>query len=230
MSLSKTLNEVLKSPYVSNTDKAHENFTRDLLIENGFHEISGSYIKFDYNEFWENIDKINWEKASNIPNNTIICQPFGSQKNPDKLIKYCGRLFAWEDKSNKDGKPLYNGGLPKRNCLYVFTSKKHNKTTIFRGEDIISNEKRERLLAHFEAHRKLDEKFNNNEKKNEDDFNRGFLFYTRAMYKQECTHLPKGISNDYFLHPQREEIEKKIINWITEMEITEQSEQFHITQ
>ena len=228
MSLLKTINEVLNSPYISNKNNAHENYTRDLLIKNGFHELSGECIKFDYNEFWENMDKINWEKASNIPNNTIICQPFGSQKTPDKLIKYCGRLFAWEDKSNKNTKPTYNGGLAKLNCLYVFTNKKHNKTTIFRGKDIISKETRDRLLAHFEAHRKLDEEFNKNEKKQEDEYNRGFLFYTRAMYKQECSHLP--ISNDYFLHPQREDIEKKIINWITEIELTEQLEQFHITQ
>ena len=230
MSLSKTINEVLKSPYVSNENDAHENYTRDLLIKNGFNEMSGTCIRFNYNEFWENIDKINWEKASNIPNNTIICQPFGSQKNPDKLIKYCGRLFAWEDKSSKDGKPLYNGGLPKLDCLYVFTSKKHNETTIFRGKDIISKEKRDRLLAHHEALRKLDEKFNEYEKNQEDKFNRGFIFYTRAMYDQRSSHLPKGISNDYFLHPQREDIKKKIINWITEMELTEQLEQFHITQ
>ena len=230
MSLSKTLNEALKSPYVPNENNAHENYTRDLLIKNGFHEIPGSHIKFDYNEFWENIDKINWDKASNIPNNTIIIQPFGSQKNPDKLIKYCGKLFAWEDKSSKEGKPVYNGGLPKLDCLYVFTSKKHNKTTIFRGKDIITKEKRDRLLSHHEAHRKLDEEFNKNEKNQEDEFNRGFIFYTRAMYDQRSSHLPKGISNDYFLHPQREEIEKKIIKWITEIELTEQSEQFHITQ
>ena len=115
-------------------------------------------------------------------------------------------------------------------CLYVFTSKKHNETTIFRGKDIISKEKRDRLLAHHEAHRKIDEEFNKNEKNQEDEHNRGFIFYTRAMYDQRSSHLPKGISNDYFLHPQREEIEKKIINWITEIEVTEQSEQFHITQ
>ena len=69
-----------------------------------------------------------------------------------------------------------------------------------------------------------------NEKNQEDEYNRGFIFYTRAMYDQRSSHLPKGISNDYFLHPQREDIKKKIINWITEMELTEQLEQFHITQ
>ena len=228
MSLSKALIKVKTLTYVSNKNKAHENLTRNLLLEHGFNEISTSYIKFSNIEFWENIDKINWEKASNIPNNTIICQPFGSQKNPDKLIKYCGRLFAWEDKSNEKTKPVYNGGLPRADCLYVFTCEKHNITTFFRGDHIISEQKRQRLLAHFEAHKKLDEEFNENERNNEDEFNRGFLFYTRAMYKQECKHLP--ISNDYFLHPQREEIEKKVINWITEIELTEQLEQSHITQ
>ena len=230
MSLSKALIKVKTLTYVSNENNAHENLTRNLLLEHGFNEMPADYIQFTSEEFWANIKTINWEKASNIPNNTIIIQPFGKQKNPDKLLKYYGRLIAWEDKSSEGTKPVYNGGLPKLDCFYTFSSKKHNKTTIFRGKDIISKEKRDRLLAHHEAHRKLDEEFNENERNNEDEFNRGFIFYTRAMYDQRSSHLPKGISNDYFLHPQREEIEKKVINWITEIELTEQLEQFHITQ
>jgi len=209
--LAQILLALLNESYVSNKDHAHENFTKDKLKEYGFTEASSSNINFSYNEFWENNNTNNWEKASNIPNNTFISQPFGSQKTPDKLIKYNGRLIAWEDKSAEGAKPVYNGGLPKQNCLYVFTSKKHNATTIFRGKDIISKEKRDCLLAHYEAHKKLDEQFNNQQKNQEDKFKRGFIFYTRAMYTQCCSHL--DCSNDYFLHPQREEIEKNVINW-----------------
>lgn len=205
------LSAVLKKPYVSNKDHAHENFTKDKLKEFGFTEIPPSYINFSDNEFWENISTINWEKASNIPNNTIICQPFGSQKTPDKILKYYGRLIAWEDKSSEGTKPVYNGGLPKLDCLYILTSKKHNETTFFRGKDIISKEKRDRLLAHYELLKNYTKEFNENEKNQEDKFKRGFIFYPRAMYTQCCSHL--DCSNDYFLHPQRLEIEKNVLNW-----------------
>lgn len=205
--------KILNATYVNNTGGSHELFTKNILLNEGFTEVSNKLIQFNSEEFWENHYLQNWEKANNIPNKTVIIQPFGSQKTPDKIIKYKNILIPWEDKSSKDTKPTYNGGLPKLECFYIFTSEKHDKTTIFRGKDIISKETRERFIAHHEAHRKLDEEFNKTEKIQEDEYNRGFIFYTRAMYDQRSSHLPTGINNDYFIHPQRENIEKNIIGW-----------------
>jgi len=217
---SSALKKILNSPYINNKGGSHELFTKNILIGEGFKEVSNNDIKFNSVEFWKNHSLQNWEKASNIPNNSVISQPFGSQKTPDKIIKYKNILLPWEDKSSKDTKPTYNGGLPKLECLYVFTSEKHNKTTIFQGKDIITKEKRERLLNLFEKHKKIDEEFNMNEQKTENDpFERGFIFYTRAMYDQRCRHLT--CSNDYFLHPQRENIEKKIIDWALKVDSTD---------
>ena len=67
----------------------------------------------------------------------------------------------------------------------------------------------------------MDEEFNKSEKNQVDEYNRGFIFYTRAMYEQRCSHLPTGINNDYFIHPQRENIEKNIIDWAQKVDTTD---------
>lgn len=226
MSLSQALKDVLEAPYVDNTNNNHENFTKTVLLKNGFSEVSKDNITFKDTEFWENINTLDWDKASHIPNNSLICQPFGSQKTPDKIIKYKNKLFAWEDKSSKGASPTYNGGLPKQDCLYVFTSQKHDKTTIFRGKDIITKERQQLLLDHHKTLAKLTDEFNKQLNALDDPCKRGFTYYVRAMYNQVCSHLE--CSNDYFLHPQRDEIEKRIVNWIEEFEITADLEKVHI--
>ena len=41
------------------------------------------------------------------------------------------------------------------------------------------------------------------------------------MYDQRSSHLPAGINNDYFIHPQRENIEKNIIDWAQKVDSTD---------
>ena len=138
--LASSFRKVLNATYVNNTGGSHELFTKNILLSGGFTEVSNKQIQFNSEEFWKNHYLKNWDKASNIPNKTVIIQPFGSQKTPDKIIKYKNILIPWEDKSSKDIKPTYNGGLPKLECFYIFTSEKHDKTTINNMFDITSNE------------------------------------------------------------------------------------------
>jgi hypothetical protein len=47
-----------------------------------------------------------------------------------------------ELKSSKEPKPVYNSGLPKRGVVYIFCSKKYQQTTVFFGQDVVTERKR----------------------------------------------------------------------------------------
>jgi hypothetical protein len=210
--LSNTLTKLLLLPYSNNYMGAHEKLIEELLISSGFNKTEHVLSKKD---FWEHHLEPNWK--DDIENNSFISQPFGTQSTPDFIIKYKDILIPFEAKSSKSTNPTYNGGLPKQECIYVFTCKKHNSQTLFFGKDIISKEKNDRLIAHHERHRLLDEEFNAIEFDNDIQHKRGFIYYTRAMYDQRSSHL--DISNDYFTHPQRETCEKNVIDWVKQLEL-----------
>ena len=119
------LREVLTLPYVSNAKiignkkrvelvRGHEIVINKLLVK---HQLA-----FEY-------------------------QPNGSQKSPDFRINISNisekKFLDIELKSTKGAYPMYNGGLPQKDVVYIFCSKKYNKTTIFFGRDIITERKRE---------------------------------------------------------------------------------------
>jgi hypothetical protein len=210
--LSNTLTKLLVLPYSYNYLGAHEKLIEDLLTSSGFNKTEHVLSK---KEFWKHHLEPNWKDA--IENNSFIIQPFGSQSTPDFIIKYKDILIPLEAKSSQTAKPTYNGGLPKQECIYAFTCKKHDSHTLFFGKDIISKEKNDRLIAHHKRHRLLDEEFEAQEITNDTQYKRGFKYYTRAMYIQTSSHL--DISNDYFTHPQRETCENNVLHWVKQLEL-----------
>lgn len=133
-------------------------------------------------------------------------QPNGSQSSPDfRLILDSGKTVDIECKSSRQTYPTYNGGLPKEGVVYIFSSGKYNKTTIFFADDIITTKKRkqfENLVQELNSILKihqLDEEWQ--------DDPRGFDFYIRNMYVQ----TGKG-KKDYFKHSDRQQCEYNVIN------------------
>lgn len=228
--LNNALKELLSLPHYKNYAACsgavhnvakHEDAIADLLIKHGFKEINRCKTNFwtdapksqkiPQKDFWNNHLKPNW--VPDLPNNVFIQQPFGTHACPDFIIKWNNILFPLEAKSvdGKNDSPLYNGGLPKPTCVYAFCCSKYNKTTIYRGCDIMDEEKRKRFLEHHKKIKALCDEFTENEMK-DDPLNRGFIYYDRAMYQQKKT--LSGISKDYFKHPDREKCEIAVFDWI----------------
>lgn len=137
-------------------------------------------------------------------------QPNGPQRSPDFRVKMTKKKFLdIELKSSKEYSPLFNGGLPKKNTVYIFCSKKYDETTIFFGRDIISDRKRRRYdLLIAELREVL---IKHQAKPGWVDKNRGFDFYIRNMFIQRGG----GARKDYFRHPDRELVETNVFRHLS---------------
>ena len=75
-----------------------------------------------------------------------VAQPNGIQASPDfRVTLKNGNTVDIECKSSKQTYPTYNGGLPKKGVVYIFSSKRYNETTVFFADDIVTNKKRTQL-------------------------------------------------------------------------------------
>ena len=97
-----------------------------------------------------------------MPTGSFIEQPFGTHSSPDFFIKAPdGKIVPLEAKSSETAlHPTYNSGGVKRGYYYVFCSKKTNTTTIYRGDDIISQEQERMIAEYIEECRARDAVFN----------------------------------------------------------------------
>ena len=111
-----------------------------------------------------------------------VAQPNGIQASPDfRVTLDDGKTIDIECKSSKQTYPTYNGGLPKKGVVYIFSSKRYNETTVFFADDIVTDKKRTQLSN-------LVEELNTVLKSHQQDPDwqdeRGFDFYIRNMYVQ----------------------------------------------
>ncbi len=134
-------------------------------------------------------------------------QPNGTQNFPDYEIPTRWGIINLECKSNQNAKPMYNSGRPHRGGLYVFTSKKYNETTLFWGDDILTEQKHDlydRMLLECKdvvlRYQSLPEW---------QDDPRGFDFYLREMYIQSGS----AEKTDYFTHKDRHTCEQNVFNF-----------------
>jgi hypothetical protein len=114
--------EVLTLPFVSNAKEFNKN--ESIIIVRG-HEmlIKEKLIKHEL---------------------AFKHQPNGSQKSPDFRINLDKKKFLdVEIKSSKKTYPIYDSGLPQKNTVYIFCSEEYDATTIYFGQDIITDRKRE---------------------------------------------------------------------------------------
>jgi hypothetical protein len=134
-------------------------------------------------------------------------QPNGPQNSPDFRVHYNGKPRDIECKSRKQASPVYNGGLPKAGVIYIFCSKKYDKTTVFFADDIVSPVKRSLYTKFLEDQNLLLQKFRSLDEWQNDE--RGFDFYCRSMYIQ------KGGKDrvDYFTHAKRGYCEDRVIHY-----------------
>lgn len=202
----KFLVEALKMSYFEG-GSCHENAIKILLENNKFICVKKPS---DCNK--NNI--INWienPKDCTLNIGTFVIQPCGSNESPDIIISLSENIILpIECKSSKKPFPMYNSGGVKNDYLYIFCSKKYNKTTIYWGRDIISPQQQEQLLEIREKDRELHDNYNIIIKK-ADSNDRGWCSYPRHMLIQN------GSGNDYFIHPDRKKCENNVLYYFDPM-------------
>lgn len=156
----------------------HEESIRNLLIQYGFKEFHKGNIKG-----YQNV-------RTALPVGCFVCQPAGSNGNPDFLIRFDdGSYQDLEAKSTKGDKPMYNGVPPKGGCIYILTSEKFNKTAIFHADDVMAA--REQWEEYVGELRKVDAKFNS--------LQSHWTGYSRQMYSDRSTkHFDPLVRGDLF--------------------------------
>lgn len=108
-------------------------------------------------------------------------QPNGSQKFPDFILP--DYSISLECKSSIGTKPMWNCSYPKLDSIYVFSSKKLNKTLVFFGKELVTQEIIEIYEEYSKKHKILAEEINNKLLRIQDN-NYGMKVYPRNMFTQ----------------------------------------------
>ena len=135
-----------------------------------------------------------------------VAQPNGIQNSPDfRVTLPTGKTVDLECKSSKQTFPTYNGGLPKKGVVYIFSSAKYDETTVFFADDVVSDKKRELYANLTEELNSVLKLYQSEDGWQEDS--RGFDFYIRNMYTQSGAG-----KKDYFKHSERQTCESNVLN------------------
>lgn len=222
MSLKNFFENIRTMPYYKNYAAAsgavhninkHESAVEDQLVANGFVNAHlpkrrGSSSPISAGD--RDRAMIDSGLLLGIPNNSYVSQPCGTNNSPDFIVNSNNKLYFIECKSAEGYKPVYNSGLPKRGYIYIFCSKKANETTVYMGEDIVSDAQRALLQEYEEKQASLTRELNEGLRKL-DSLQRGVDFYLRPMYNQSGG---KERTN-YFTHQNRNSSEEKVLNYVS---------------
>ena len=145
-----------------------------------------------------------------LPDNTYMSQPCGTHDSPDFIIKVDGRAYFIECKSSKQPQPTFNSGLPKKGYIYIFSSAKTNSTTLFRGEDIVTDMQRKMIE---ESQSEIRQAINalNTKLKRYDHNKRGVELYHRPMWNQ----CGGADLTNYFEHFNRKSCERGVLKYVS---------------
>ena len=133
-----------------------------------------------------------------------VAQPNGIQASPDfRVTLDNGKTVDIECKSSQQTYPTYNGGLPKKGVIYIFSSKRYDETTIFFAEDVVFDDTRQWLEETIDA---VQETLNQRRKVKPED-SRGLDYYVRNMFVQSGAG-----KKDYFKHNDRQFCEQNVLN------------------
>jgi hypothetical protein len=197
--------DFLKMPYFQNYAASsgrvhnvakHEDAVEDILIK---HQLQKEEISVPIKI------RDGWLQgcANPLPDNCYISQPCGTHNSPDFIVKKGGKLYFLECKSVKGGTPMYNSGVPKDNYIYILTSKRHNRTTLYRGRDVLPDYQARLIYEHISHARDRDAELNAKLQSN----GHGISYYTRPMIQ----HKGSKVVKDYFVNTRRAELERNAL-------------------
>lgn len=107
-------------------------------------------------------------------------QPNGKQAFPDFFIEDFN--LDLECKSSASAKPMWNCTYPKKDALYIFSSKKLSKTLVIRGSEIVSDEISEIYEEYASKHKLLQVEINSKLDKVSNKYN--MKVFARNMFVQ----------------------------------------------
>lgn len=158
-----------------------------------------------------------WDHDNPIANNTrfrshYIFHPAGRQDYPDFMVFAEARIFGIEAKysAERQGKPVWNSGLPRPNGIYIFGAYGRKDITFFRGESVVSVAEARKLHEFFTKLKEHENKFNANEMQEQPY---GFSVYNRKAFDQKKQHNPEAILN-YFDSDKRSSLEDEVISYV----------------
>lgn len=133
-SVSESLSEVFGVPVISS-----EEFARNYPE---YKAITSAAVRLEGREFdFQTYKNLPLESGVRRKDGFIVRQPNGTQEYCDILFIYGHRGLAFEIKSNKGDKILWNSGLPRQQGVYIFNRYKGDAgTTFFLGSHVISQE------------------------------------------------------------------------------------------
>ena len=216
----KIVTDILAMPYYKNYAAAsgavhnfaeHEEAVSAILNQNGIKQYTPFEKKPNKITVWDWIN--NPMNATSMPHSTYISQPCGTHDSPDFLVKLDeGVVFGIECKSADGYSPMYNSGGIKQKIIYVFCSKRTNKTTMYVGKDIMTLEQQNLITELIQKQKVLEKEYN--EKLKAVDINhRGISYGTRPAIQQAGGET----FTNYFIHAQREECEKNVLLFINDI-------------
>lgn len=142
----------------------------------------------------------------------FVAEPYGSQNYPDFLVwDSDGRTVPIEVKCLDKGatKPVWNGGLPRADGIYVVGSRGQTMdVTFFLGDDVLGGPERQALNQFFDDIRPEQQRINGQLCKNQPY---GFGIYVRKAFKQDQKVNP-GACLDWFANPKRRDLEQSVID------------------
>jgi len=118
----------------------------------------------------------------------FVYQPNGTQNFPDFYLTDLD--ISLECKSMQGTKPMWNRGLPRPNALYILSSKKLGRTTIFWGEDVLPKKIYDRLLA-------VDQKYKTIINEVNDQYDDGWINYPRLAFDNRGKNAPNYWDRDF---------------------------------
>jgi len=211
--LVKTLQKAIKSKHKSNTSKKHERWFEKLLTKNGFSKKTLEEVGMSKPDVRKGMKEDADEVIPVLKNEStlfFIPEPLGSQNTPDFLVSdEEGNLFYIELKSSKEEKITWNGGYPKDNFIYLFSTEKHNSQTIFMGSDCWDTNDRKKLLKHAEILKHLTDTFNETMEGKQ-------TYYTRNMFND---------NEKYYSRDGRKDYEKKVFDYVNSFQTEEKEEE-----
>ena len=153
------------STHVANDKNQHEIWFAEILTRLGFNhrKLLDSTKEDTLHLKSVNITKLDVRNGIEISEETkwFVEQPLGSQNTPDFLISdEDGNLFYLELKSSKEEKITWNGGYPKDNFIYLFSTGKYDSQTVFMGSDSWSAANKSSLMFISEIFKQIVNKLN----------------------------------------------------------------------
>lgn len=164
------------------------------------------FFKSDTSELFEGLD---YRQLSDMPKGSFIAQPAGKQSFPDFLIRdFDGRFIALEAKSSDKEYPMWNDSLPKLGGVYVLSSGKLNKTTVFLASDVITQAEHDLVAQQEDEIAPIVDKYRK-QMKELDVKNRGFHQKSRKQHFQGGG----AEKTNYFTHKDRQTCENNVLSF-----------------